>query len=164
MSETTERPAVERMHPPRWLWRTVVNPVMRTLLRAAWPPPVAERLALLRFDGRRSGDRYELPVGVRDVDGLPCVLTNAGWRVNFRDGHPMALLWRGDVHGGTGVLREEPEHVAGVYRDLIEATGWEEAGRQMGIRINVDRTPTHEELVDVVGREGLAVLELHLDA
>lgn len=159
----TERPAVERMHPPQWLWRAVVNPVMRTVLRLGRPRAVTERLALLHFRGQRSGDGYEIPVGIRDIDGTPSVITNAGWRVNFRAGHPLALLWRGETRAGQGVLREEADHVASVYRDLIEEVGWQDAGRQMGIRINVDRSPTHEELVEVVEREGLAVLELHLE-
>ena len=35
--------------------------------------------------------------------------------------------------------------------------GYAEAGRRMGIRVNVDRVPTHEELVDAARRDGLSL-------
>ena len=96
MSESP-RPAVERVHPPDVLWKYLVNPLMRTLLRAP-THRLVDRHLLLRYHGRRSGQPYTVPVGYHWIDGRPCVLSNAGWRVNFRGGHPVAARFRGAAY------------------------------------------------------------------
>ena len=163
VTDDTTRPAVERMHPPKGLWDLVVNPAVRTLLRTPAHRLVDDALLLLTFRGRRSGTPYTVPVGHHDIDGHPAVLTNSGWRVNFRGGHPLTVRWRGHVRTGTGTLDEDPDHVAHVYHDLITDVGWEHAGRRLGVRINVDRHPTHDELADAARTFGLSILHLHLD-
>ena len=40
--------------------------------------------------------------------------------------------------------------------------GHAKAGRRMGIRINVDRVPTHEEMVDAARRDHLSLIYLHV--
>jgi hypothetical protein len=161
MNDTPARPAVERMQPPQALWDTVVNPIMRRLLRSRFSGLVDSRLGLLQFQGRRSGRDYEIPIGVHRVEVLR-VLTNSGWRVNFRGGHPLRLKFEGAWHEGTGTLTEDSDEVATFYADRISSTGWQKAGRQLGIRINVDRAPTHEELKEAVERVGLSVLHIEL--
>ena len=152
-------PAVERQHPPDALMR-VVNPIMRTVLRLPTHRLVDGHLLLLTFTGRRSGRTYQLPVGYHWIDGRLCLLTNSGWRVNFRGGRPVVVRHRGEVHRGTATLEEDPGHVADVYARLIDDMGHEQAGRRLGLRINVDRAPTHEELVEAVRRSGLSTVVL----
>lgn len=160
MSSTTNRPAVERMHPPDVLWKYVVNPVMRTLLRSPASEVVDKHLALLHYQGRRSGEPYAVPVGYHDIAGRPTVLTNSGWRVNFRGGHPFRATLAGEPVSAIGVLEEDPDVVADVYAGLIDELGWNKAGQRLGIKINVDRAPTHAELVTAVEAEGLSLLYL----
>ncbi len=162
MSDAGTRPAVERLHPPQWLWDHVVNPAMRALLRSRFSRMVDTRLGLLGFQGRRSGDDYEVPVGIHRIDGRLRVLTNSGWRVNFRGGRPVRVRFEGDWRDGTGTLVEDVDEVARFYADRITALGGPKAGRQLGIRINVDREPTLDELRDAVSRSQLAVLDLEL--
>ena len=159
MTDSSTSPAVERQHPPGALMR-VANPIMRAVLRLPTHRLVDAHLLLLTFTGRRSGRTYRLPVGYHWVDGRLCVLTNSGWRVNFRGGRPVVVRHRGEVHRGTATLEEEPDHVADVYERLIGEMGHQQAGRQLGLRINVDRTPTHEELVDAVRSSGLSIVVL----
>ncbi len=159
----TARPAVERMHPPDVLWKYLVNPIMRAVLRSPAHRLVDGHLLLLEFNGRRTGTGYAIPVGHRHIDGRMTVLTNAGWRVNFRDGHPLTVHKDGVVIPGTGHLEEGPEAVASTYEQLIDEYGWRQAGRRMGIRINVDRAPTHDELVEAVQAHGLSLLRIDLD-
>jgi len=150
------------MHPPDVLWKYVVNPLMRRLLKAPTHALVDDQLVLLGYRGRKSGMHYELPVGYHWIDGIPKVLTNSGWRVNFRGGHPVRVWFKGDWYSGTGTLVEEPDEVARVYTRLMEEAGWKRAARRLGIRINVGRTPTHDELVDASRREGLSIVELDI--
>lgn len=164
MADATSKPAVERMQPPDVLWKYVVNPVMRRLLKARTHTLVDDQLALLAYRGRKSGKDYEVPIGYHWIDGRPKVLTNSRWRANFRGGHPLRVRFRGEWRTGTGNLVEIPEDVARVYAQLIEEVGWKKAARRLGIRINVDRAPTHDELVDAVRREGLSILDLDIGA
>jgi hypothetical protein len=148
------------MQPPDVLWKYVVNPVMRTLLRAPTHRLVDEHLMLLAYQGRKSGKRYVVPVGYHWIDGRMSVLTNAGWRVNFRGGHPVVVRFKGRLLSGTATLREDPDDIARIYADLIDDVGWQQAGRRLGIRINVDRPPTDDELVAAVRTYGLSLVEV----
>ena len=62
------------------------------------------------------------------------------------------------------MLDEDPLAVAAVYQQLIGEVGLEQAGRRLGIRINVDRAPTSEELAEAARREQLSVLHLTVSA
>ncbi|MBQ1074633.1 nitroreductase family deazaflavin-dependent oxidoreductase [Micromonospora sp. C31] len=155
------RPAVERIRPPEAPYK-VVNRVMRWLLssprRAA---RVGRHLLLLHVTGRKSGRALQVPVAYRSAgDGRLLVLTNSRWRVNLRDRPQVEITLRGTRRAAVAELVEDPERVARVYRDLIRQAGYAKAGRRMGIRINVDRVPTHEELVEAAAREKLALVYL----
>ncbi len=52
--------------------------------------------------------------------------------------------------------------MARIYANLIEEYGHEQARRRLGIRINVDRMPIHEELVDAIERSGLSFVAIDL--
>ena len=152
-----QRPAVERVKPPEAMVR-IANPIMRWLLGSPLHGLVDKHFMLLRFRGRRTGRAYEVAVGRRTIDGRLGALTNSGWRVNFRGGAPVEVTLEGELRRGHAELVEDPEEVARVYANLIEEYGREQAGRRLGIRINVDRAPTHEELIDAIERSGLSLL------
>ena len=103
-----------------------------------------------------------MPVGRRIIDGRLGVLTNNPWWVNFRGGAPAEVILEGELRRGHAELVEDPDVVAPLYANLIEEYGHEQAGRRLGIRINVDRMPTHEELVDAIGRSGLSFVAIDL--
>lgn len=162
MAETKEyRPAVERVKPPEAIIK-VGNPIFGWLLRSRLHGLVDEHLMLLRFRGRKTGRSYALPVGRRTIEGRLGVLTNSPWRVNFRGGAPVEVILKGELRSGHAELVEDPAEMARIYADLIEEYGYEQATRRLGIRINVDRAPTQEELVDVIERSGLSFVAIDL--
>jgi hypothetical protein len=163
MAETTDqRYAVERVKPPEALIK-VGNPVFSWLLRSPLRRLVGEHLMLLHFRGRKTGRNYTVVVGRWTIDGRLSVLTNSAWRANFRGGARVEVTLDGERQPGHAEVVEDPEEVARVYRGLIEEYGCEQAGRRLGIRINVNRMPTHEELVDLIVRSGLSVITIELD-
>lgn len=85
----------------------VLNPVMRVLL-----PTRAGRFirpfALLEFRGRHSGRAFRIPAGLHLLDGCDCVLTPAGWGINFTAGIPVIVHYRGRTRRTTGRLDEDP--------------------------------------------------------
>ena len=155
------KPAVERVRPPDVVMGAI-NPVMRKLLRSRFSGPVGKALLLLRYSGRRSGRTYELPVGYHDIEGQPCLLTNSGWRVNFRGGAPVTIVLQGQPRQAQATLVEDPDTVAAIYHDMISELGVKQAQRRLGIRINVDRPPTKEELADAIRHSGLSIVRLDL--
>ena len=122
---------------------------------------VGEHLLLLHVVGRRSGREITVPVAYRvGGDDTLLVLTNSVWRLNLREVSAVEITWRGQRLPATSRLVENPDEVAGVYRALIASGDPRKAGRRMGIRINVDRVPTHEELADAARRDGLSLVYL----
>ena len=157
-------PPVQRVQPPKAPYR-VVNRVMRWLLSSPRRSRrVGRHLLLLHVTGRKSGRRLVLPVAYRDAgDGRLLVLTNSAWRANLRGDAPAAATVFGQHHPARAELVEDPPTVAAIYRKLIEQVGHTKAGRRMGIRINVPRTPTLAELAEAARRDGLAAIYLDIE-
>ncbi|RLK09623.1 deazaflavin-dependent oxidoreductase (nitroreductase family) [Micromonospora sp. M71_S20] len=126
---------------------------------------VGRHLLLLHVVGRRSGRELVFPVAYRDGgDGRLLVLTNSPWRVNLRDRPDIAVTLLGRRLAARAQLVEDPDLVAQVYHSLIEQAGYQRAGRRMGIKINVPRTPTHDELTEAARRDGLALVYLDVES
>lgn len=136
----------------------LINPLSRSLLKRGKAESMAQHVGVLRFRGRRTGREFELPAGVRTVRGRLATLTNSSWRVNFRGGHDLELIYQGETRRAHGTLLEDPDEVAEIYDELISEVGVGEAGRRLGIRVNVDRAPTRDELRAMIERSGLSVL------
>lgn len=157
---TAARPPVERSHPPDALVR-VVNPLMRLLLSSPAHRLVSGGLMLLHYRGRRTGRSFTLPVAHHDVDGGLVVLTNSGWRVNFRGGLDAEVTLRGERRAARGELVEDPEVVARVYEDRLAEVG-PAGARRLGLTVNVDRMPTRAELLEAARRHHLSLIRLRL--
>ncbi len=123
---------------------------------------MGETLLLIRVIGRRSGRRLEIVAGRHEVDGRPATFTNSPWRLNFRGGRECKVVLGGVEHHAQGDLIEDPERVAAVYGELIDRLGVRDAQRRLGIKINVDRKPTAEELAAAVRSTGLSILAFDL--
>ena len=52
---------------------------------------------VLRFFGRKTGRRYDIPVVAHRLDGELYALTDAPWRNNFRDGADVEVTLDGHV-------------------------------------------------------------------
>jgi deazaflavin-dependent oxidoreductase (nitroreductase family) len=152
---------VERVQPPRALYR-IVNRVLRWLLSSTrGSRGVGRHLLLLHVTGRRTGRRFVLPVAYHDAgDGRLLVLTNAGWRANLRDNRAVTVTILGETRPASAELVEDPDRVATIYRSRIDQVGHDRAGRRLGIRINVPRPPTPAELAEAARRDGLAAIYL----
>ena len=159
----SDRPAVQRVQPPKAPYN-VVNRVLGWVLSSPRRASrVGEHLLLLHLIGRKTGRPIEVPVAFRDAsDGRLLVLTSPGWRVNLRGRSEVEVTLRGRRSRAVAELVEDVDAVARVYQALIRERGYAKAGRRMGIRINLDRVPTHEELVEAARRESLSLIYLQV--
>ena len=73
----------------------LANVFVRPLLRSSAGKRIHE-LALLCFDGRKSGRRYEVPVEYHELDGEPLVLTASAWK---RKGASQPMIGICMIHG-----------------------------------------------------------------
>lgn len=110
---------IEDRRPPRWLTRHVLNPVVRRLAPTRWGSRLP--VAVLRVTGRRSGRRFDVPVGVHEVAGQRLVFTDAPWRLNFRGGAPAELLSGGRLTTVHVRLVEDPAEVGALFRAAFAA-------------------------------------------
>ena len=153
---TETRPALERVHPPDALLRAV-NPLMRRLIGRGI---VGKHLLVLHYTGHKSGRRFDVPAGFLMIDGVVCVLTNSAWRHNFAGGRDIEVTLHGDRRPARAVLVDDPDLVAEVYQGLFQELGARQARRRLGIRLNVDRDPTRQDIRDLVVRSGLSIVQI----
>lgn len=153
------RPPVEGVEPPRALGR-VIGPVLRVLLRSPLHGLLSRQLMLLAFEGRKSRKRYEVVVGRHEVGDTLLVPSGSRWRLNLRGGAPVEVTLGGKRRLGRAELVEDPDAVARAYKKLLDALGAESAQR-VGLRINVDREPSQEELKAALVDHGVIRVRLN---
>lgn len=159
-----EAPAVERVHPPRWLISHLVNPIARRVLRHN-RGQMSQYILLLGFKGRRSGRIYEVPVAYRRIDGRLAIFTNSPWRHNFEGGAEMRVTVEGVTHTAHASLASDPYQVALAYERFIRESTESDISvtfQQLGIKVNVRRVPTLEELESMARASGLSIVWLDL--
>ncbi len=156
MAKDDTQPAVEGFPLPRWLIR-IANPLARRLIDQGRAPA---ELAVLRFRGRKSGRAFKIPVGVVQLDEGAAALTDADWRYNFHGGHPVEVSAGGKRQRCIATLVDDPDEVAAELHRAIRRYGYKRAGRRLGIRINLGREPTLDEIADAARRTGLSIVYL----
>ena len=77
--------AVSRRIPPQWIINAI-NPLVRAMARSRLHPMMDDAVLVLHVVGRRTGRRYDIPVGYLAVDGRLVVVTQHAWRANLRGG------------------------------------------------------------------------------
>ncbi|MEU3848238.1 hypothetical protein [Streptomyces sp. NPDC029554] len=144
--------------------RAAADARMRELLSAPAPGPLADRLVLLHFTGRRSGRPYTVPAGVHALGDLLVVATGSGWRHNFAGGSAGELTWRGQRRPVRFTLVDDVERTAHGYLELYRRYG-EAAPRRLGIAVRGEGAPGLEAFRAAVTRQGLSLVEVaHLPA
>ena len=116
--------------PQRGFWVTnhVANPILRSLLRGPLGRRLGRRLAVLRYEGRRSGQPRELVVQyVRDGDRVwivPGQPDRKRWWRNMLEPHAVELWLAGEhlagmAHVLTSTVAEEMERGFAAYRAVF---------------------------------------------
>jgi hypothetical protein len=152
------RPSVEDHRPPPLVLR-IVNPAIRTLLRSPLHRVLSKQLMLLSVQGRKTNRTVSVVVGRHQVDHMLLVSASGTWRHNLRGGAPVRVTLDGVECAGHAELEEDPDEVARIYQQLLETLGLDRAS-MLGLRINVGRPPTLEEIKPAVAQRGIARVRL----
>ena len=151
--------AVEPAHPPAAIMR-VSNPLLRGLLRTPAGGPMRRQFMVLRFFGRKTGRRYDIPVVAHRLDSELYALTGAPWRHNFRGGADVEVTLDGHVTRMRGELLDDPQTVAPLYARAIDHFGVKRAPRMLGLKIHTPATPAAEALTEAAKRYHLSAIRL----
>jgi hypothetical protein len=150
---------VKRSVPPPALVK-MGNPLVRMLLGSPLHGMLDDSFLVLHLTGRKTGRRYNIPVGYVDMAGKLAVVTVAGWRVNLRGGADVEVTLRGRLRLMHALLEEDPASVAVSYQAMIDRIGPQKAQRQLGISLPGGRTPTALELKEAAREYGWSVITL----
>jgi deazaflavin-dependent oxidoreductase (nitroreductase family) len=147
---------VQDARPPRNVIR-IVNPVVNALLRSPLHRLLGKNLMLLTVTGRKTGRTYTVPVGRHESrDGTFVLSASGNWRHNLRGGAAVRLTLDGRERAAHAVLEEDPERAAEAFKTMLDQAG----PRALGVKVNVDRSPTIAEIRPVLARRTVAYLHL----
>jgi hypothetical protein len=152
------RPAVEEGQPPPAVIR-VLNPVMRALLRSPLHRLASRQFVLLSVTGRKTGRTYTIPVTRHQSGDEIVVYAAGGWRRNLRGGAAVRVVLDGRERAGEARLEEDPDRVAQAYKQRLDELGPSNA-RMLGLKLNVNRPVTSEEIKPVVAGRAIATIRL----
>jgi hypothetical protein len=133
---------VRSKQPPEWVIRHVANPLMRLLLPTRvgrWVPG----MVLLRFQGRRTGASYSVPIGIYDYQDAQVVFSEAPWVANFLGGAPVEVVRRGHTTTAYGEVVSDPGYVGPAIRAALDAGT---STTMLGLAIDRGYQPTDNEL------------------
>jgi hypothetical protein len=145
---------------PPVVWVRAINPLARLLLRSPLHGLIDGTVLMLHVTGRKTGRRYDIPIGYTSLKDRLILVTIARWRVNLRGGADVEVTRHGCRLPMHALLDEEPASVAVTYDSVIEQLGWEQAARQLGISTAHGRRPTLLELRVAAQTYGLSVITL----
>lgn len=151
--------SITRKVPPAALVRAV-NPIARLLLRSPLHGLLDPTVLLLHVTGRKTGRRYDIPVGYTAIENRLILVTTARWRVNLRGGGDVEVTRHGVRRPMHALLDEDPASVAVAYDSVIGHLGWPKAARQLGIATAHGARPTLLELRVAAQVYGWAVITL----
>ena len=114
------------------------NPLVRMLLGSPLHGMLDHSFLVLHLTGRKTGRRYDIPVGFVDMEGRLTVVTLARWRVNLRGGADVEVTLRGCLRLMHALLEEDPASVAVSYQAMINRIGWEKASGSSAYRCPAD--------------------------
>lgn len=150
------RPVVQDAPPPRQVIR-LVNPLLKALLRSPLHRVMDKNLMLLTVTGRKTGRTYTVPVGRHQMSDGSFVLSAGGnWRHNLRGGADVRVRLDGRERAGRAVLEEDPDRAAETFKTLLERA----SPRALAVKVNVDRSPTVDEIRLALRDRGVAYLHI----
>lgn len=118
---------------PAGLFKHVINPLMRFLLRSPAGRGMGKVLLLLTYTGRKSRRVYTTPVSYTREGDVFTLFTDSGWALNFIEPSPVEILVERKLLRGTAQTFTDPEVVAEAILHELQTHG-AAAARRLGFR------------------------------
>jgi hypothetical protein len=114
-------PTFRIRQPPRWLQR-LFSPLAKAVLRSPLHGLLSQRLLLLTFTGRTSGQSFSTPVLYEQTGDTLLLRAGGAWWKNLRGGVTVRVLLRGNVRAGRAEAGMEEGGLVPVKIHLNEET------------------------------------------
>jgi len=125
--------------PPDWIFKNIINPTMRLILRSPLHGILSNGLALIGFRGRKSGKQYTTPVAYHVVDDdTVMIFTRSKWWRNFDQGETITLRIKGRVRQGTAEIIRDNDAVWQQISSYLDQ--YDGDTRRVGIMLGEDAT------------------------
>jgi deazaflavin-dependent oxidoreductase (nitroreductase family) len=151
-------PAVQAGQPPAVLIR-LLNPMMKALLRSPLHRFASRQFLLLTVTGRKTGRVYTVPVTRHESGDALVVFAAGGWRRNLRGGAAVRVTLDGSERTGEAQLEEDPDRVVQAYKRRLDELG-NAGARMLGLKVNVERPVSAEEIKPAVAERAIATIRL----
>lgn len=145
---------------PKWVFKYVINPLMKTLLRSPLHGLVSGRLLLLTFTGRKTGKQYTTPVGYDQENHTLRLFTESPWWKNLQGHVPVTVRLRGTVRTGQAYAITETDEVAEVLLDIAQKREPQYARMLLGIELDPAQPVTREDVRPAAARRVVICIEL----
>jgi hypothetical protein len=132
-----------------------VQSILIGLLKSPLHGLLSRSLLLIRFDGRKSGRRYELPVAYVRNGGTIMIASRAGWWKNLRGGASVELLLQGRSVAATADVASDPAQRAVDLSRIIRAG--KQVGRYMQVESDAAGNPHPQQLAAAMERGWVVV-------
>jgi hypothetical protein len=124
-----------------------VQSMMIGLLKSPLHGLLSKSLLLLRFSGRKSAKRYELPVSYARDGNTILIASRAKWWKNLRGGAPVELRLRGqDVAARADVAEDKAQITADIRRFLKGGSG----NRFMHVDVDASGEPNPQQIAAAI--------------
>lgn len=104
-----------------------LNPIVTRILDSPLHPVLSWYVAVVRFEGRRTGKRYDVPFTFHRIDERTYECTTnvrAVWWRNFIGGRDARLLFKGRWHDAHGEAIEDPAYLEEALRRRDPIRAW----------------------------------------
>lgn len=127
--------------PPKWLFKNIVNPTMRFILRSPLHGLLSGGVSLITFTGRKSGKQFTTPVAYHvESEKVVYVFTRDNWWKNFEDGGRIQIRIRGKNRTGTPEIILDQNDVWQILSRYIQK--YDGNHRRVGIMTSMEAKET----------------------
>lgn len=141
--------------PPEWVFKRVINPMMKFILRSPFHGLLSNGLGVITFTGRKTGKQFSTPVAYNWLDERSIMVFTrfrSRWWKNLENGETIYIRIRGKDYSAKPEIIRDNDIVWEYANRFMQANGGDR--RRVGIMLGDDAT---DEQVREAARELLAV-------
>ncbi len=157
MSQRSQRPLSRRLQ-ARVMG--ILNVPMRVILRLPFPTPLAKRIMLVSFTGRKTGKAYRQPVSYAQQGDTLLTPGGGKWKLNLREDQPVQIRLRGHDVLAQPELVKDPDEIERLIGIMSAANPT--VGAFVGIPKGPDGRLDRTRLETAV-KQGFRIVRWHLE-
>ncbi|HUH71069.1 MAG TPA: nitroreductase/quinone reductase family protein [Mycobacterium sp.] len=139
--------------------RRIINPVERAMLLSRLHRFAgSSTLMLLTYTGRKSGQRFTVPVGYRQDGNTLASFTPFAWSKNLHGDADVEVILRGEQRRGTATVVTDPELVAPALATYLEGNSGD--ARFFKVRLDGTQHPNLDDVAAVAPHTAMITIRL----